>query len=420
MEVQTDVIIVGAGPAGTMAAYHLSLQGFNVLILEKSVFPRYKVCGGGLTHKIMNEIPFDLTPAIESVVYSVQFSCNFRDVFSLTSPSPLMYCTMRDQLDNLLMEKAREAGTRIMFNEKVTGFDQDRQGITVRTKDRNFRSRLLISAEGAAGGVARMAGLKNFIMKGLAWEAEIPVPPDVIQRSSSTIFLDWGTFPGGYAWVFPKQNHFSIGVGGPARLSKGMMPYFQHFLQYLHETACLPPLNVYSLRQGNDPLNPVSPIPCPVSLKSWPIPVRIKKDNFHQGRILVAGDSAGLTDPLTGEGIYYAVRSGKLAAEACSAYLNAQSSSLQVYSDQVNHELMEELLEANKIKYLFNTFPLKIHTLVKDKNRVRSAFGKVLRGERMYADVRKGLGRWSFLWGVVCFFSKLISDQKEKTYLKNG
>ena len=89
-----DVIIAGAGPSGSMAAYELARSGIRVLLLEKSAFPRYKVCGGGLTPKIIKEIPFDITEIIETVIHTIRFSSKFQHVFSRTSPEPLLYCTM--------------------------------------------------------------------------------------------------------------------------------------------------------------------------------------------------------------------------------------------------------------------------------------------------------------------------------------
>jgi flavin-dependent dehydrogenase len=157
-----------------------------------------------------------------------------------------------------------------------------------------------------------------------------------------------------------------------------------------------------------------------MSLKSWPIPVRIKKSRFHRERVLVAGDAAGLTDPLTGEGIYYAIRSGKLASAACYDYLQGNESSLESYTCAVNKELMNELIEANRVKFIFNTVPLKIHLFVRDNERAWRAFGKVLRGERWYADVRMGFGKWQFLWGAACKVSQWISDFREKRFLGKG
>jgi flavin-dependent dehydrogenase len=213
-----------------------------------------------------------------------------------------------------------------------------------------------------------------------------------------TVFLDWGTLPGGYAWMFPKNDHLSVGVGGPAGLSSSMMSYMERFV-----------ITVF----GED-LYKSEIVNRESKIKSWPIPVRRKKRPFHNGRVVVAGDAAGLTDPMTGEGIWYAVKSGRLAAGSCLQYLKGGSGSLAGYSEQVNETLMEELLEANRIKNIFNSVPLKIHRLVRDNDRVWSAFGKILRGERQYADVKRGFGQWKFLWSVATAFAGIWYYWKEK------
>jgi len=401
MTKDADVIIAGAGPAGSMAAYELARRGISVLILEKSQFPRYKVCGSGLTHKILREIPYDVSPVFETQIHTFVFSSGFKEVFARTSAEPLIYCAMRDKLDTFMLEKAIGAGARVQFGEKVLEVKQDEASASVITQSGIFRSLLVIGADGASGAVARSAGLREHLMPGLAWEAEVMADAEIVKTFSKTVFLDWGALPGGYGWVFPKADHFSIGVGGPASLSKWMMPYYNNFLNYLDAESGLRILET-------------------ISLKSWPIPVRIKKSRFHRGRVLVTGDAGGLTDPLTGEGIYYAIRSGKLAAASCSEYLQSHSPSLRSYSHAVNDELIIELEEANRIKYIFNTAPLKIHRFVRDNDRAWRAFGKVIRGERWYADVKRGFGKWKFLWGIACQISHWISDRSEKRFLSKG
>ena len=142
MDRDADVIISGAGPAGSIAAYHLQKSGISTLILEKSSFPRYKVCGAGLTHKILSIIPFGLSPVIHTTIYSFRFSSGFTDTFTRTSEMPLMYCTMRDELDTFLLEKAVEAGAKVLTSEKVTELSQDAGGVSVKTGRGAYRSLL--------------------------------------------------------------------------------------------------------------------------------------------------------------------------------------------------------------------------------------------------------------------------------------
>jgi geranylgeranyl reductase family protein len=431
----SDVIIAGAGPAGSIAAYDLASRGIPVLILEKSSFPRYKVCGGGLTHKIIKEIPFDISEIIESIVHTIRFSSNFQDVFSRTSLDPIMYCTMRSKLDHFLLEKAIMVGAKVQFLQQVTEVKNENDSVRVVTKEKSFHSKLVIGTDGPSSSVARSVGLRRNIQQGLAWEAEITTDPEILKKYSDTVFLDWGTFPGGYGWVFPKKDHFSIGVGGPAVLSKHMMPYFEKFLEHLdfgvsQQSAVGSWQSAISNQQSaigiDHPLSsiqhPASSIQYPViqSLRSWPIPVRTRKGNFHSGRVIVAGDAGGLADSLTGEGIYYAIRSGKLAAEACTSFLSGNDRSIPDYSHQVNDELMTELLEGEKIKHIFNIVPLKIHFFVRDSDRAWKAFGKVLRGERSYKDVKLGFGRWKIFWNLACSFAGFFEKIKISEYRNKG
>jgi len=420
----SDVIIAGAGPAGSIAAYELASRGVPVLILEKSTFPRYKVCGGGLTHKIIKEIPFDISEIIERVVHTVRFSSNFQNVFSRTSPEPLMYCTMRSKLDHFLLEKAIMAGAKVRFLQQVTEIINDKDSVRVVTKEKSFISKLVIGADGPSSIVSRSVGLHGNIQQGLAWEAEITTDPEILKKYSDTVFLDWGTFPGGYGWVFPKADHVSIGVGGPAILSKQMMPYYRKFIDYLgfmssSQLAVGSKQSAFGIQHPASSIqHPASSIHYPViqSLRSWPIPVRIKKGNFHSGRVIVAGDAGGLADSLTGEGIYYAIRSGKLAAESCASFLSGNDRSLGDFTRQINDELMTELLEGKKIKKIFNVVPLKVHFFVRDSDRAWKAFGKVLRGERSYKDVKTGFGKWKLFWNLAAFLSGWFEKIKTWRY----
>jgi geranylgeranyl reductase family protein len=396
MSYDADVIVVGAGPAGSIAAYMLASQGIQVTILEKNLFPRYKVCGGGLTYKVLLEMPFDIAPVVETTIHSFRFSHNYSHVFTKYSDDPLIVCTMRSELDAFLLKKAVNAGAKIRMEEQVKSFQQDSSYVTVLTKDRSFRSRLMIGAEGASGIVSRVAGLNENIEMGLAWEAEIAADPADIKRFSDTVFLDWGTLPGGYAWVFPKKDHFSIGVGGPASLSKAMIQYYDRFVTSITRDP------------GGAPGDGIRFLNL-LTKSAWPIPVRRRKSRFQNKRVMVCGDAAGLGDPLTGEGIYYAVKNGKMAAETCLEYLSGKIKSIDNYSTRVNEELMTELLEANRIKHIFNAAPLKIHLFVRNTDRAWQAFGKILRGERHYVDVRNGFRKWKYFWKPICFIARIVN-----------
>jgi geranylgeranyl reductase family protein len=388
-----DVIVCGAGPAGSLAAYTLASQGVNVLILEKSVFPRYKVCGGGLTHKILADIPFDLSPVIETTIRSIHFSYRLAGKFTRDSETSLMYCTMRDNLDEFLLRKATDAGARVSFSSHVREIRQEPLKVIVKTGHNEYSCDLVIGADGASGIARRAVSLKTRFLKGMAWEGEIRTTDQVLKEYAGTVFLDWGTLPGGYGWIFPKKDHISAGVGGPAALSGAMTGYYQQFLKST------------GIGFGET-----------ISLRSWPIPVNTGKTPVHSGRVMLTGDAAGLTDPLTGEGIHYSVRSGITAASVAMEFLSGRISTLGSYSERINGEILAELNEALSIRDIFNVVPGKIHRLVRDRPRVWRAFGKALRGERKYQDVRNGFGRFRFLWKVACGAARIFYIIKQGIY----
>jgi geranylgeranyl reductase family protein len=397
MNADACVIISGAGPAGSLAAWELRRYGISTLIFDKEMFPRYKVCGAGLTHKTLAILPFDISPVIHTTINSIRFSRNCSEVFTRTNEHPLIYCTMRDELDNFLLKKAIDAGSGFSGGEKVTAIRESDGLIRVRTSKAEYSSLFFIGADGASSLAARTFSLNRDIEWGMAWEAEVrPVTAD-LDRFSGTVFLDWGTFPGGYAWIFPKRDHFSVGIGGPARLAKLMPEYYRRFI-----------------------LSTKIPIHETISNRSHPLPVRIKKSVFHSGNVIVAGDAAGLTDALTGEGIYWAMKSGIAAARFIHEKHSGKTSSISPYSDWINENIMPEMMEAVNIGALFNAFPGKIHHWVRDSERVWKAFGKVLRGERSFTDVPAAFGRWQPFWKPACRISSIIGHGKERRYVRKA
>jgi hypothetical protein len=93
---------------------------------------------------------------------------------------------------------------------------------------------------------------------------------------------------------------------------------------------------------------------------------------------------------------------------------------MSAYSDKVNDIFMAELLEAERIKSIFNTLPARIHGWVRESDRAWGAFGKILRGERNYAHVRSGFGRWSFLWNFATRISGMVYKIRENRFSKHG
>src|ERR1700757_5205815 len=118
-----DVIIIGAGPSGSMTGYYLAKAGVRVAIFDKQRFPREKACGGGLQVKAAERIPFDLKSVLRGTLRGITFSFRLGDMYSKRYHLPLVYSVLRIEFDNLLLEAAREAGATVYDNLKVTGVE---------------------------------------------------------------------------------------------------------------------------------------------------------------------------------------------------------------------------------------------------------------------------------------------------------
>ena len=114
-----EVAIIGAGPAGATLAYELLQGGLKPLILDKAVFPRIKVCAGGLTIKALKFLPPDLGPVLEDEIRRVQLSFNLGRAFTKASQQPLLYTVERQRFDAFLMERVRQAGGEFGDGERL-------------------------------------------------------------------------------------------------------------------------------------------------------------------------------------------------------------------------------------------------------------------------------------------------------------
>ncbi len=388
-----DVIVVGAGPAGSFTSYLLALKGLNVLLIDKARFPRYKVCGGGIPYKVQALLPFDLSPILEAEVFDFLFSCKYDTVYKRQSDKLLIQCFMRDNLDNFLLNEAIKAGATLIEAEKVREVNKVKNTVIVRTKASDFSCRIVIGSDGENSIVAKSLNLmqKN-VSKAYAIESEIYVNDATLRRYEKTVGLDWGTLPNGYGWIFPKKDHLSVGVGGPFSLANKVKPYYDSIIRNLD-------IDVIETR----------------SVQGHMIPFRKNNAKIYSRSGLLVGDAAGLTDPLTGEGIYYALKSGQLAAETVCDLFEKNTDSLSVYQHKVNKEIMTELNASLPIQYIFNTAPLYFHKMLRDNDRLWNAFCRILRGELSYTVIKSKLPASAILWQPIVQSAKILNKIKTRS-----
>jgi geranylgeranyl reductase family protein len=365
-----DVIVVGGGPAGSSAAYMLAKQGLSVLVLEKQKMPRYKTCGGGVNIRAARHIPFNIEPVVERVIYKYRFTYRGEKPFEKASNEPLTYMTQRMHLDQFLLEQAQNQGAHVIEGTSVRKIHEKNDSVIIEDSGgKIYRSVLLIGADGANSVVARNLQLSDGIQREIALESEVALPEEIMYKWNDSIEIDLFSIWCGYGWIFPKQDHISIGVGGPQRFFKQIREYNSGYLSQ----------------------NKLSEYP-KIRFSGHALPVRKGFAPLTKGRALLVGDAAGLLEPFTGEGIGYAVRSGQLAAFAIAAFLKNETPDLALYTHLLDDELTPELLAAQQFVRIFNRFPSLFYHLIKNNDYVWKSICKILRGERNFSDINRKLG----------------------------
>lgn len=381
-----DVLVVGMGPAGATAAYELSRAGLSVLGLERQKHPRYKACGGGLSVRIDQILDPDYKAVVEHTVNGIQFTYHGEEPFLIESPRPIAYMVMRDRFDHLLLEKARRAGTEVHEGEQALQFLPFPDGVEVITDRGRYRTKVLIGADGANSVVAQR------LFPGRRWrrmptlESEIRLGHTPLYPGAGKVLIDLGATSKGYAWIFPKKERLSIGVAEFRGRVASPRRIFERFIRDEKGLARLTvpqpfghPLPLFSSRENSEG--------------------RPRVAGLVQHRALLVGDAGHLVDPLFGEGIYYAVRSGQMAAASILGSFQDRGRSLLEYELSVNREIYSEFRVASRLARIVYTFPHLCHRLMNRYQEVIGLYYDVLQGRETYQTFfvkAKGLVKASF------------------------
>jgi flavin-dependent dehydrogenase len=267
---------------------------------------------------------------------------------------------MRDKLDFSLVTKAKDKGIIVNSHEKATEIIQEENYTIVKTDKSEYKSKYIVGADGAHSITAKHFNISK--KYAIAIEAEI-LTTSKINFYKNDIGLYYGIIPHGYGWVFPKKDVISIGIGSFLPKVKGLKNYYYKFKKNI------------GLIDYKEKI-----------LRGHPIPILTHKNSkYNNGKILLAGDAAGLADPLSGEGIYYSLQSGIWAAEAII------NSDLDEYTEKINSILIPQLKQAEILsKIIYNALPI-INKLINSNPEIAKKLVEVIYGKSSYNDLFKYL-----------------------------
>jgi len=346
-----DVAVIGAGPAGSSAARAAADAGASVVLLDRAEFPRYKTCGGGLIGPSTGALPDG--PPVRMPVTRASFTLRGQKHRERVAGEPFLAMSTRVELDQWLLDRARAAGAEVRAPSRVGDVDEGPERVVVQTDGGPIRAEHVIAADGTGSRLAHDIGVRlSRVDLGLEVEVEAG---HLAGEWSERIHLDWGPIPGSYGWVFPKGDLLTVGViaekGHPEKTK-----------QYLHAFLRAQGLDRQRVVQDSGHLTrcraPGSPL--------------------GRGRILLAGDAAGLLEPWTREGISFAVRSGSLAgAIAARQPDNVQAA----YAAAIGYELVPEMEAGEVCRVAFEKRPEAFHAILAGSRLGWRSFERIASGD---------------------------------------
>ncbi len=379
MPLDYDYIVVGSGPAGSTAALHLARAGAKVGLLDAAELPRYKTCGGGVLARAMHRLPSAASSAVEREFHAVQLNlldCGLQ--FVTQREQPIVYMTMRSHLDAALTREAVSVGAQLIEDCRVQGIRWRGEAIELTTSKGIVTAQAVVAADGATSKIAREAGWAESRQLVPALECELDVSDKLFAQHSAAVRFDFGAIDHGYAWVFPKGEHLSVGILTMRRRGVKLQQQLHNYLSGIgiNETV--------SAREHAFMI--------PVSPRSEPL--------AHKG-VFLTGDAAGLADPVTAEGITHAIMSGELAAQAILEN-DTVDDAARLYQELITRRVLGELRAARRLAQLLYRWPRLRKTMFRIRGQqFAETMTDIVLGDANYRSVvsrpttyLKALGLW--------------------------
>jgi len=355
-----DVAIVGAGPSGSVAAINLARAGVRVLLLDKAVFPRVKPCGGGLSARTFEHFTY-LADVFKTVptrwVTRVVFASPDGNQVEIRDTKPYYAMVRRIEFDAALLNEARRLGAEFREGCTVQDIRYDADSVSLVLADgEEVSARMVIAADGVNSRIAIRSGLRELWRPDqVALDTTEETPLSQLSCDLDSIYVNFGAGTGfGYSYVFPKPEHINLGIGFLVSFFKTNVQKHPHELH----GELIAELNGKGIVHGASAES---------NLKSAHIPMTGPVEHLSRERTLLVGDAGGFVNGFSAEGIYYAMRSGELAALAALAACKHRDFSarfLRRYDRTVNSAIGRELRTSVMVGRRLMASPTRINKVV--------------------------------------------------------
>src|SRR5216684_1706317 len=401
---QFDVLIVGAGPAGSFAAERLARGGARVALFDGRPAGEPKACGGGVTSKALKAWPH-LLEAVGRTIDELDMYSPSGKRLHLKLDEPFAVYS-RIAFDTFLRERARDAGAHV-FAEKMAGrgFKRTAEGWIVNAQSgKEFSAKWLVGADGANSPIAKkLAGPLPPAEMEVAFGYRAPLPDDGNAATVVAFLPKWV----GYAWAFPRPDHISFGIATTQdafdheALDKLLWDFMVSYYEVAQVGNLRPPMRLWSNGKTTAQVNNLRDIRAELKKSAERYAARIPGleprtwDRRHAcgEQWALLGDAAGFADPVTGEGIYYALRSAELLADA---YL---SGSPLDYEQRWRADFGKELQRASQMRRRFYgnfwgaPFTDRMIEFARGHRGIRKVLGQLVAGDQGYVNLKRKLAR---------------------------
>jgi geranylgeranyl reductase family protein len=329
MNLKTDILVVGGGPAGSTLAKQLALAGREVTLMDRASFPRHKACGGGLSRHTLQALDLDISPVTEVAVKQlmVDGAWSGRIRFPVEKKCQVV---SRWDFDAFLLKSAVSSGAQLLENTALQAVVRVADGFQVTSSAGQIQANILCACDGASSKTARALGFPANQNQVVALEALAVLKPDSAAEIRDNALFNFAFIRNGYAWSFPRQSELAIGVCSADAIGRQVLQ--AHLHKFVSSCKDLQDLQIHSIKGGQLPV------------------FRTARAVYAEHGAYLVGDAAGFVDAFSLEGIHYAVKSGRFAADAILGDGEVQ------YEAAVRQAIVPELELAHKwAKLVFST-----------------------------------------------------------------